>query len=148
MENKNTSFPVNALSEPLIREEYGIVEVSLTDAPEKSGYKAIEGQPQKVGDNWMQAWDSVAKTLEELVDSDVVPVEKPTADDGFDAVEGSPEFVDGEWRQTWDLVELDWVNKRLHAYGLPKDQLEFITENGLEAWQAKVSDIKAKYPKA
>ena len=147
MENKNTSFPVNALSEPLIREEYDIVEVSLTDAPEKSGYKAIEGQPQKVGANWMQAWDSVAKTLEELVDSDVVPVEKPVAD-GFTAVAGDPEFVNGEWRQTWDLVELDWVNKRLHAYGLPKDQLEFITENGLEAWQAKVSDIKAKYPKA
>jgi hypothetical protein len=146
-DNKNTSFPVDALSESLIRDEYGVVEVMSTEATEKFGYKAIEGQPKKVGDNWTQVWDSVAKTLEELVDGDVVSVEKPTAD-GFDAIEGSPEFVDGEWRQTWNLNELDWVNKRLRAYGLPKDQIEFITENGLEAWQSKVAEIKAKYPKS
>ncbi|HAT67094.1 MAG TPA: hypothetical protein DCS66_21290, partial [Flavobacteriaceae bacterium] len=40
-DNKNTSFPVDALSEPLIRNEYGVVEVASTEAPERSGYKAI-----------------------------------------------------------------------------------------------------------
>ena len=33
------------------------------------------------------------------------------------------------------------------AYGRPQEQIEYITENGLEAWQAKVAEIKAKYPK-
>jgi len=27
------------------------------------------------------------------------------------------------------------------------DQIEFITENGLDAWQAKVAEIKARHPK-
>ena len=37
--------------------------------------------------------------------------------------------------------------KRLNAYGDWKDQLEFISENGLEAWQTKVAEVKARYPK-
>ena len=37
--------------------------------------------------------------------------------------------------------------KRLSEYGSTQSQLEFITENGLEAWQTKVASIKAKYPK-
>ena len=28
-----------------------------------------------------------------------------------------------------------------------ESQIEFITENGLEAWQTKVAEIKARYPK-
>ena len=41
----------------------------------------------------------------------------------------------------------EWLKKRLDAYGLPNDQLEYITENGLEAWQAHVAKIKADNPK-
>ena len=41
----------------------------------------------------------------------------------------------------------EWLQKRLDAYGLPNDQLEYITENGLEAWQAHVAKIKADNPK-
>ena len=37
--------------------------------------------------------------------------------------------------------------RRLREYGSTQSQLEFITENGLEAWQTKVASIKAKYPK-
>ena len=40
-----------------------------------------------------------------------------------------------------------WI-KRLNAYGMSTNQIEFITENGLEAWQTKVAEIKAKYPKS
>ena len=83
----------------------------------------------------------------ELPPSNVQPVE-PTTPDGFKAVEGAPEFVGDEWRQTWNYVEIGWLEHRRVEYGSPEDQLEFITENGLETWQAKVADIKVKYPKS
>jgi len=38
-------------------------------------------------------------------------------------------------------------DKRLKEYGSAQEQLEFITENGLEAWQTKVAKIKAQFPK-
>ena len=72
----------------------------------------------------------------------------PNTPDGFRAVEGTPELVGDEWRQTWDYVELTWMEKRVEAYRTFDYQLEFITENGLEAWQAKVAEIKALYPKS
>ena len=40
-----------------------------------------------------------------------------------------------------------YVDKRLKEYGALQEQIEFITENGLEAWQSRVASIKAKYPK-
>ena len=40
-----------------------------------------------------------------------------------------------------------YVDKRAKEYGTVQEQIEFITENGLEAWQTKVSEIKSKYPK-
>ena len=42
----------------------------------------------------------------------------------------------------------EWLQKRLDAYGLPNDQLEYITENGLDKWQEKVAQIKADNPKS
>lgn len=48
-----------------------------------------------------------------------------------------------------DIEELPvtYAQQRAEEYGMVGDQIEFITENGLEAWQAKVAEIKAKYPK-
>jgi len=40
-----------------------------------------------------------------------------------------------------------WFINRVDAYGAPESQIEYITENGLEAWQAHVAEIKAMYPK-
>ena len=40
-----------------------------------------------------------------------------------------------------------YADKRLKEYGFVAEQMEFITENGLEAWQSKVAEIKKKYPK-
>ena len=40
-----------------------------------------------------------------------------------------------------------YADKRLKEYGFVSEQVEFITENGLEAWQARVAEIKKKYPK-
>ena len=40
-----------------------------------------------------------------------------------------------------------YVQDRTAAYGTLVDQIEYITENGLEAWQTKVAQIKADNPK-
>ena len=39
------------------------------------------------------------------------------------------------------------VSNRMSEYGSVSSQIEFITENGLDAWKTKVDEIKAKYPK-
>ena len=39
------------------------------------------------------------------------------------------------------------VKNRIKEYGSIAEQIEYITENGLDAWQTKVNSIKAKYPK-
>ena len=40
-----------------------------------------------------------------------------------------------------------WLLARYEAYGSIPDQIEYITENGLDAWQTKVAQIKADNPK-
>ena len=84
---------------------------------------------------------------------DVVPVPSPESDT-HNVVEATPVNVGGTWTQTWEQTpkstdELNSVavNKRIGEYGPVEKQIEFITENGLEAWQTKVAEIKAKYPK-
>ena len=84
---------------------------------------------------------------------EVVPVSSPESDT-HNVVEVTPVNVGGTWTQTWeqtpksaDELNMVAVAKREGEYGLPAQQLEFITENGLEAWQTKVAEIKAKYPK-
>ena len=84
---------------------------------------------------------------------EVVPVSTPESDT-HNMSEVTPVNVGGTWTQTWDQTaksneELNGVavSKRESEYGAPEKQLEFITENGLEAWQTKVAEIKAKYPK-
>ena len=39
------------------------------------------------------------------------------------------------------------VANRQKEYGSIAEQLEYITENGLNSWQTKVETIKTKYPK-
>ena len=41
----------------------------------------------------------------------------------------------------------DWMIARIKAYGLPSEQVEYITENGLNAWQTNVAQIKTANPK-
>jgi hypothetical protein len=40
-----------------------------------------------------------------------------------------------------------WLIAREAAYGSLASQVEYITENGLEAWQTKVAEIKTANPK-
>jgi hypothetical protein len=41
-----------------------------------------------------------------------------------------------------------WMKDRQDAYGSVESQIEYITENGLDAWQAHVAQIKADNPKS
>ena len=69
--------------------------------------------------------------------------------------EGSPALVNGVWTQSWEQapktaieLEAQVIDQRRAEYGHLDNQIEFITENGLEAWQARVADIKARHPKS
>ena len=39
------------------------------------------------------------------------------------------------------------VQNRINEYGTIAEQIEYITENGLESWQSKVAQIKIDNPK-
>ena len=41
-----------------------------------------------------------------------------------------------------------WLKARAEAYGDVYQQIEYITENGLDAWQTKVVQIKTDNPKS
>lgn len=45
------------------------------------------------------------------------------------------------------VPEPQWLQDRKEAYGSSLTQLEYITENGLDAWQTHVAEIKAMIPK-
>jgi len=65
-------------------------------------------------------------------------IPKPTMAQ-LDAFEAQANIVESNQAQ---------VQKRIKEYGSIAEQIEYITENGLDAWQSKVNNIKAKYPKA
>lgn len=56
-----------------------------------------------------------------------------------------PEEVEDEDAKVVETPE--YLQNRILAYGDLSAQIEYITENGLEAWQKHVAEIKAKYPK-
>ena len=64
-------------------------------------------------------------------------IPKPTLAQ-LDAYEAQANIVESNQAQ---------VRNRIKEYGSIAEQIEFITENGLDAWQSKVNSIKAKYPK-
>ena len=55
-----------------------------------------------------------------------------------------PEDVEDEDAKGVETPE--YLHNRILAYGDLSAQIEYITENGLDAWQAHVAEIKAKYP--
>ena len=96
---------------------------------------------------------SISDIREDYSIVEVAPVSAPESET-HNAAEVSPVKVSGVWTQTWSESEKTdeeknsvAVSNRVAEYGTVESQLEFITENGLAAWQTKVSEIKAKYPK-
>lgn len=64
-------------------------------------------------------------------------IPKPTMAQ-LDALEAQANIVESNQAQ---------VQNRIKEYGSIAEQIEYITENGLDAWQTKVNSIKNKYPK-
>jgi hypothetical protein len=64
-------------------------------------------------------------------------IPKPTMAQ-LDAFEAQANIVESNQAQ---------VQNRIKEYGTIAQQIEYITENGLDAWQTKVNNIKVKYPK-
>jgi hypothetical protein len=64
-------------------------------------------------------------------------IPKPTMAQ-LDAYEAQANIVESNQAQ---------VQKRIKEYGSIAEQIEYITENGLDAWKTKVASIKSKYPK-
>jgi hypothetical protein len=64
-------------------------------------------------------------------------IPKPTMAQ-LDALEAQANIVESNQAQ---------VQNRIKEYGTIAQQIEYITENGIEAWQTKVNTIKTKYPK-
>ena len=155
-DNRNTSFPEDSFSRQDILDRYGVVEVSEVAHSAKAGYKYTETDPDGSGGIWKQSWNEEVKTVDELVDTDITKTTQPQVSRDQGLEQGTPEWDGSKWNQTWVVTEyslghntgIEYIDNRRHEYGYPEDQIEFITENGLEAWQTKVAEIKAKYPKS
>ena len=59
--------------------------------------------------------------------------------------DGTFDYTD-EFKSAHTKVDT-YADKRIKEYGSIAEQIEYITENGIEAWQSKVNSIKIKYPK-
>ena len=84
----------------------------------------------------------------------VKPTDRPQVDYTKIVSEGTPGF-DGEWKQTWVVSENHNAYEiakgfRAEAYRNESDPLFFKAQRGdatMEEWQAKVAEIKQRYPK-
>ena len=59
----------------------------------------------------------------------------------------APPLPEIELDEPEPFVPTTYADKRAVEYGSLQEQIEFITEKGLKAWQSKVAEIKKKYPK-
>jgi hypothetical protein len=148
-DNPNVSFPPDALSRQDVRDSFGIVEVDPVDKPSKVGHKAVEASPELVDGTWRQKWELVLKDASEVEDKEVTHTDPPKQDGKIASLGVPLASWDGEkWVDNWVFEDCNYRASRLIEYGTPEEQLEYISENGLEAWQTKVAEIKAKYPKS
>lgn len=145
-EHPNTSFPMDIMDRAGAQSEHGIVPVVLVSRPQKLGWVTSEESPELVGSNWTQKWSETPKDAADLLDSEITKT-TPTQEVGYMSMEGDPVLEGDVWVQQWNSIYTGWQEARMFAYGPPHDQIEFITENGLEAWRTKVAEIKAQHPK-
>ena len=146
-DNKHTSFPEDSFEIEDILSKFNVVKVVDVAPPSRKGWNASEGTPSLSGGVWSQNWNLVPKEVASVDPSEVEDTEPPIQE-GYRAEHAPPELVGNVWKQKWNLVENTWLENRESSYGNPFQQIEFITENGIEAWQTKVAEIKAKYPKS
>jgi len=155
-DNPHISFPSGALAIKEIRDLFNIVEVKHAEMSATKGHKAVQVGPVKEADgSWAQKWELQPKEEAELITKDFTNPEQPSGAELYDEhgveiyvyINGGSVWKTDHWEINWVREDLPNKLKRLNAYGDWRDQLEFITENGLEAWQSKVTEIKSRYPK-
>lgn len=68
LDNPNTSFTASALSNPDVRNDYGVVEVTSVNKPssESVGKVYSEGTPVLDGNVWKQSWDETSLSAAEI----------------------------------------------------------------------------------
>ena len=101
------------------------------------------------------SWANVVPTAgmsEEEFDSLVSKFAPKTAAQ-LDFISVGAQRIANEWTPVETQEEAQpenpqWLEDRLSAYGSAQSQIEYITENGLEAWANHVAEIKAMYPKS
>ena len=145
-DNASTSFPKDSLERDDIRSAFNVVGIKDVERPSKLGWVTTEGTPILSDGVWSQNWAITPKSASDVKASEVEAVEMPIQE-GYEAEPKEPALDGDIWKQSWNMRERTWLENRESSYGSAIDQLEFITENGLDAWQSKVSEIKAKYPK-
>jgi len=146
-DNKSTSFPRDFFQREDMLSDFNVAKVVDTERPSRKGWNASEETPSFSNGIWSQSWKLIPKGPSTVSTDDIEETERPVQE-GYRAEPVLPELVSDVWKQKWNLIENTWLENRQLSYGSATDQLEFITENGLEAWQVKVAEIKAKYPKA
>lgn len=65
----------------------------------------------------------------------------------INAEEDESTRVDNEESELNKYPNYNYKISRQISYGSIESQIEYITENGIEAWQEKVTEIKSRYPK-
>jgi len=165
-DNPTVSFPNDSFFREDVVNKYGIVNIVSVNQPDSLGHHVREGNPEFVDGVWVQTWNKILKEPSEVSEDEKVGYEVQRSDyvaphfsgaaiempkeDGKIAVEVDPVWDGTQWNRTYSMHDIPaeyWRDARMRAYGTVEKQIEFITENGLEAWQAKVSEIKIKFPK-
>ena len=145
-ENPNISFPVNFLDHADAI-NYNVVVVKEVPRPVKAGFAYSDIGPSLIDGVWTQVWEERRKEISELLPSDITQVEEPVTE-GFYALDAGPSWDGVKYVQTWNEVAMSPVEKRIKEYGSPEDQLEYIVENGVDAFITRQDAIKTKYPKS
>jgi len=144
-DHPNTSFPVNFLDSPEAA-DYNVAIVKDVPRPKKAGFKYVDTGPVMVDGAWTQVWEEQRKELDELTALDIHEVEAPEQEFHW-TLDAGPSWDGEKYVQSYELIPMNPIEKRVQEYGSVERQIEFITEQGLEAWQAEVARIKEKHPK-
>ena len=153
-DNPLTSFPANALSRADIQTEYGIKPVTAVSQPVVSGHNAVEVTPTLVGGVWTQTWNSVLKDPSQVTEAEKVGDKLSETDithsghAGERCTEVDPVHDGSQWNRTYTWAAATWLEKRQEEYGGLPEQLEYIVENGVDAFITRQEAIKTKYPKS
>ena len=153
-DNPQTSFPDDTLTKADTQSTYGIEPVVAVSQPVVSGHNTVEGTPTKIGSDWTQVWNSVLKDPSQVTEAEKVGDKLSETDithsghAGERCTEVDPVHDGSQWNRTYTWAAVDWLVKRQEEYGGLPEQLEYIVENGIDAFITRQNAIKTKYPKS